>query len=191
MALRKQALETPIDIEGGNPGLSSRNIDVKKHMRHVGKMLKITPDYEHLQHICLFRMTRGSDTVVYTDIHRDGPIYAGICFLNTPEQCSGGTSFYRHKRTGLEMWPTRRQVKELITKGKLPKGVTGDKTAIEFWEEEGRDRSKWEQTLFVPMVFNRALFYSGNQFHTMSSWKEFGETQDTARMTLIYSFHEL
>lgn len=189
-AIRSQALRTPIKEDGGNPGLSSKNIDVDKHMKHVARHLKIEPDYAHLPHVVLFRMTRGSDPVLYTDIHRDGPIYAGVCYLNLPNQCSGGTSFFRHKRTGLEAWPTRREVKSLITSGKLPSRVTNDKEAIIYWEEQGKDRANWEQTIFIPMVFNRALFYNGNQFHTMTSWHEFGDTKATARMTLVYFFHE-
>jgi hypothetical protein len=191
IALRKQALSTPIDITGGNPGLSSANVDVHKHMKHIGELLKITPDYEHLQHVALFRMTRSNDSIVFTDIHRDGPVYAGVCYLNPPKQCSGGTSFFRHKRTGLDRWPTRKQTKSLIAAGKIPKSASGDKGAIEWWEDQGRDRSNWEEILRVPMVFNRALFYYGELFHSMTSWSEFGRTKSTARMTMIYHFHEL
>jgi hypothetical protein len=36
----------------------------------------------------------------------------------------------------------------------------------------------------------QAKFYNGNQFHTMSSWREFCETKATARMTQVYIFHE-
>jgi len=190
-SVRRQALNTTIDITGGNPGLSSVNIDVKRNMSHVGRVLKIQPDYDHLKHIVLFRMTRGSDKVIYTDIHVDGPCYAGVCYLNLPSQCSGGISFFKHKRTGLESWPNRKKVRSLIDAGKLPKSVSSEQEAILYWEEQGRDRSNWEQTIHVPMRFNRALFYNGNQFHSMSSWREFGETQATARMTLVYFFHEL
>jgi len=189
-AVRRQALATPIERVGGNPGLTSANIDVERNMAHVGRQLKIEPDYAHLRFIVLFRMTRGSDQIRDTDIHVDGPCYGGVCYLNLPSQCSGGTSFFRHKRTGLEAWPTRRQVNALIEEGKLPERVKREKEAILFWELQGRDRSNWEETIHVPMRFNRALFYNGNQFHSMASWHEFGETKATARMTMVYFFHE-
>lgn len=189
-AVRRQALDTPIDVGGGNPGLTSANVDVRRNMRHVGRLLKIEPDYAHLRHVVLFRMTRGSDAIRDTDIHVDGPCYAGVCYLNPPAQCSGGTSFFRHKATGLETWPNRRQLKTLIDDGRLPSAVRHEKQAILYWEEQGSDRSNWEETMHVPMRFNRALFYAGNQFHSMSSWREFGETKDTARMTMVYFFHE-
>lgn len=188
--MRKQALSTDIDITGGNPGLSSLNIDVEKNMFHVGEVLKIEPDFKHLKHICLFRMTKGSDEVKFTDIHVDGPIYAGVCYLNLPEQCSGGVSFYRHKKTGLEHWPSRKETKALIKAGLLPPEVVSEEEEILYWEEEGRNRERWEQTIHIPMKYNRAAFYYGNQFHTMSTWKEFGEEPDTARMTFVYFFHE-
>lgn len=190
MAVREKALETPIDVKGGNPGLTSANIDVGKNMRHVGRLLKIKPDYAHLKHVVLFRMTRGSDAIIDTDIHVDGPCYAGVCYLNLSHQCSGGTSFFKHKATGLEEWPTRRQVNSLISEGKLPARIKKEKDAILYWEEQGSDRSNWEETIHVPMRFNRALFYNGNQFHSMSSWSEFGETKQASRMTLVYFFHE-
>lgn len=190
-AVRQKALATPIEVTGGNPGLTSANIDVAKNMRHIGRLLKIKPDYAHLRFISLFRMTRGSDLIRDTDIHADGPVYAGVCFLNLPEQCSGGTTFFRHKKTGLEAWPTRRQLTSLIAEGRLPERVKREKDLILYWEEQGSDRSKWEPTIHVPMVFNRALFYYGNQFHSMTSWREFGETKETARMTQVYFFHEL
>jgi len=188
--LRRQALATAIEVEGGNPGLTSANVDVRKHMRHVGRMLKIQPDYAHLRHVALFRMTRGSDTIRDTDVHVDGPCYAGVCYLNLPKQCSGGTTFFRHKRTGLEAWPTRRQTAALVASGKLPARVKREEDEILYWEEQGSDRANWETTLHVPMRFNRALFYNGNQFHSMTSWHEFGETKSSARMTMVYFFHE-
>lgn len=189
--LRSQALVTPIDIQGGNPGLSSVNVDVRRHMSRVGKVLKIRPDYKHLKFISLFRMTRGSDKVRDTDIHVDGPCYAGVCYLNLPDQCSGGTTFFKHKRTGLERWPTRKQTSSLIEAGKLPSSLKRERDEIIYWEEQGHDRSLWEPTLHVPMRYNRALFYDGRQFHSMTSWAEFGEAPATARLTMVYFFHEL
>jgi Family of unknown function (DUF6445) len=189
-AVRQKALATTIQVIGGNPGMTSANVDTAKNMRHIGRLLKIKPDYAHLRFISLFRMTRGSDVMRATDIHADGPVYAGVCFLNLPEQCSGGTTFFRHKETGLDTWPTKRQLTSLIAEGKLPERVKREEELTLYWEEQGRDRSKWESTIHVPMVFNRALFYYGNQFHTMTSWREFGETAETARLTQVYFFHE-
>lgn len=188
--MRRLALSMTIDITGGNPGLSSKNIDVDNNMRHVGKVLKIKPDYNHLKHICLFRMTKGSDEVKFTDIHADGPVYAGVCYLNLPEQCSGGISFFKHKKTGLEQWPSRKKTKQLIRAGLMPPEASQEEEEVLFWEEEGRNRNGWEQTMHIPMKYNRAAFYYGNQFHTMSSWKEFGNDPSNARMTFVYFFHE-
>jgi hypothetical protein len=189
-AVRRQALVTRIEVGGGNPGLTSANIDVHRNMKHVGRLLKIKPDYGHLKHVVLFRMTRGSDTIRDTDIHVDGPCYAGVCYLNIASQCSGGTTFFRHKQTGLETWPTKRQMTSLVAAGKLPSRVKREEDEILYWEEQGSHRSNWEETMHVPMRFNRALFYDGNQFHSMSSWREFGETKATARMTMVFFFHE-
>jgi len=34
--------------------------------------------------------------------HRDDSMLAGVLYLNLPDQCRGGTAFYRHKETGTE-----------------------------------------------------------------------------------------
>src|SRR5689334_16701180 len=39
-----------------------------------------------------------------TWVHFDRWRWVGVLYLNPPEQCQGGTSFFRHKRTGFERW---------------------------------------------------------------------------------------
>ena len=43
------------------------------------------------------------DTELHTNIHADNPVapWACVYYLNLPEQCKGGTAFYKHKETGM------------------------------------------------------------------------------------------
>ena len=39
--------------------------------------------------------------------HIDTVMLAGVVYLNLPEQCRGGTAFYRHRATGIAEWRVR------------------------------------------------------------------------------------
>jgi hypothetical protein len=52
------------------------------------------------------RLTLAGDTGRYC-VHVDiGVDWSGVLYLNHPEQCRGGTSFFRHRSTGSEHAPT-------------------------------------------------------------------------------------
>jgi len=39
------------------------------------------------------------------------------------------------------------------------------------------------------MHHNRAVFYDAKQFHSITAWDRFGETDDTARLTRLFFFN--
>lgn len=93
-------------------------------------------------------------------------VIATVIYLNIPEECSGGTAFYRNRQLGLfnasdDPDKYRDQVSQIHT---------GDNT------EDGRDyflsgwERYWECIDLVPMAFNRAVIYPGIYFH--SAWHE-------------------
>lgn len=82
-------------------------------------------------------------------VHSDYPAdFNLIIYLSLPEDCKGGTSLFREKETGAEgiFSPSFRD---------LPLAAR-------------RDRSLWEETLHVPMVYNRAVFISGSYYHSQT-----------------------
>lgn len=116
------------------------------------------------------------------DIHVDSCAWGGVLFLNPPQQCRGGTSFWRHKKTGLERWPNRVEQAELLARYRI----------TNCWEffvtREGMRRERWERCLEVPMRFNRLVLFRGEFFHSHSHY--FGTRRDNARLTQLFFFDE-
>ena len=91
--------------------------------------------------------------------HVDGCSYAGLLYLSKPEDCAGGTTIYRHKSTGDEIY---------------------DKAHKHLYNF--RDASQWEIITEIEMVYNRLVMYPGQLFHSITPIF-FGDTIDNARLT--------
>lgn len=86
-----------------------------------------------------------------TFIHADQNCaqWACVLYLNPPNQCHGGTAFWKHKATGLEALPAGR--------------------IEEFYQsinQDGNDPASWEMTGLVGMKYNRAVLYNSQMFHS-------------------------
>ena len=118
--------------------------------------------------------------------------YAGLVYLNSPEQCAGGTSFWRHRLSGLER---ASQVNGASLPALLARfGVADEKSLVKRVLGEGEPEAAtgyptgstamWELTEVVPMKFNRLVVYDSNLFHTPHFHEDrFGETLETRRLT--------
>lgn len=108
-------------------------------------------------------------------IHADSAYsdFAAVLYLNTPEQCRGGTAFWRHKKTGWEWMPTEKEVR---AKGKSPTRVLAQIT--EDWNNE----SAWEQVALAEMKFNRVAIYPTKRFHSRYPFEAFGSTPEDGRL---------
>ena len=91
--------------------------------------------------------------------HVDGCSYAGIIYLTKPEDCAGGTSIYRHKPSGDEVY--RKENRHLY---------------------DFQDPSQWEVIIDVEMVYNRLVIYPGQLFHAITP-VFFGDNIANARLT--------
>ena len=91
--------------------------------------------------------------------HVDGCSGAGIVYLSKPEHCAGGTTIYRHKATGDEIY--NKQNRQLY---------------------DFRDPAQWEVIEEVEMVYNRLVIYPGQLFHAITP-VFFGERIDNSRLT--------
>lgn len=117
-----------------------------------------------------------------TYIHNDALIgtYTAILFLNTPEQCKGGTAFWMHK---LYKWSYQPTVEELP-----PLGL---KDTPEFWKtvlDDGFDESKWEMMDYAPMAFNRLILFNSRAFHSRYPQEAFGDDTATGRLIKVFFF---
>jgi hypothetical protein len=112
-----------------------------------------------------------------TYIHNDALIgtITGILYLNLPEQCHGGTAFWKHRRFGWAHHP--------VTHRELDS--TGFCDTKEFWEDllkQGFDESKWEMIDYCEMRFNRLLLFWSPRYHSRYPMKAFGRELSDARL---------
>jgi hypothetical protein len=118
------------------------------------------------------------------------PQLAATVYLNPPEQCRGGTAFYRHVKTGLVAMPLPAdpQLQDVIT-------THGYASAAHVLEDivarssrrsgGGRDWiRRWEVVALVKMRFNRLVLHAGNLLHgPIMGRADFGRTLETTRLT--------
>lgn len=106
----------------------------------------------------LFRYTL-ANTQKKAHCHVDGSSFAGIVYLTQPEHCAGGTSIFRHKPTGDEIFnPLHKHMYDFL------------------------DESQWELVKEVEMVYNRLVMYPGQLFHSITPIF-FGDNITNARLT--------
>ena len=116
------------------------------------------------------------------DIHVDpGRDWAGVLFLTLPEHCRGGTCFWRHKRLGIEQMPD--DPAEIARHGYK----SFEEMRISLAEGDGMDRYKWEQTMTVPMRFNRLVLFRSWLWHSPAV--NFGDRPENARLTQVFFFN--
>lgn len=124
-----------------------------------------------------FRITLAGEESRYL-VHVDPSFlyWVGVVYLSLPEDCRGGTSFYRHKALASDRTP--------LTQAELaPQGVA-DVAAL--LQRDGRDPACWERVMTVPMRFNRLILYRPWLWH--SAEPGFGDRPDNARLIQALSF---
>jgi hypothetical protein len=176
--LRERALKLNYSLKGPYPGLNSvEKINIPGLDEMVSRLVyqpvrpPWTKNYSHGS----FRLALAKDDEP-AKIHIDQSHWSGILYLSRPEDCQGGTEFYRHLPTGTDHMPfTEQGIAEL--------GYSSfDHLREEILEKDALDRSKWELTMVVPMRFNRLVLTQPQYWHT--SGPSFGDTPETGR--LIY-----
>jgi hypothetical protein len=113
-------------------------------------------------------------------VHIDPAFYSGILYLSAPEDCRGGTDFYRHRRTGLDSVPTD----PLQT---VRAGYDDINDLIEdVVNADTLKPSKWERTFTAPMRFNRLILFSPWMFHNSAAG--FGTNAENGRLVYLMFF---
>ena len=102
--------------------------------------------------------------------------WVGVIYLNTPEQCQGGTSLYRHKGLGLDRTPQNQAELEAY----------GASSILDLLEKEGNDPSKWEHLMTVPMRYNRLVVYRPWMWHAPA--EPFGNSLENGRLMQLVCF---
>ncbi len=119
-------------------------------------------------------------------VHVDPTRWSGVIYLTLPEHCAGGTSFYKHKETGLtrllpEPHPeVQNAIKSLgMSHEQLSKLVIADSLNLDKWEETDR----------VTMMYNRLILFDGGKFHGVPH--VFGKSRENSRLTQHFFFNEV
>ena len=128
-----------------------------------------------------FRMTLASDPAGRFNIHIDeDTVWAGIAYLTLPEQCQGGSVFYRHIPTGTDRAP--------ILPGDLAAfgADTPEDAVAKVLDPDSSDPSKWETIMTVPMRFNRLALFRPWFWH--AGTEAFGDDPENGRLIQVLFF---
>lgn len=179
--LREAALKlTYPPQEGAFPGRNSQErINIpgmdEEVSRLVGEPLAALPHLSHAKS----RLTLAADKG-RAKVHIDESHWSGILYLSRPEDCHGGTEFFRHLRTNTDHAPV--DASELAALGYSSQAeMYGD-----IVETDSLDDSAWERTMTVPMRFNRLVLLRPWLWHTAGPG--FGDTPDNGRLVYLLFF---
>ncbi len=112
-------------------------------------------------------------------VHVDPSHWSGILYLSRPEDCRGGTEFFRHLRTGAE--------RAAYTDEEAAKyGYASVKEMVRDIGKDSMDDTKWEMTMRVPMRFNRLVLLRPWLWHTAG--ESFGDTLENGRLVYLMFF---
>jgi hypothetical protein len=168
-------------LEGAFPGRNSLerlNLDglVPRVSHLVGEPLQLMSP---LQSHGKCRITLAADKG-RAKVHIDPSYWSGILYLSRPQDCRGGTEFFRHRATGSERAPLDQR--ELASMGYS----TMEQMHREIIERDSNDDSKWECTMQVPMRFNRLVLLRPWLWHTAGP--AFGDSMENGRLVYLMFF---
>jgi hypothetical protein len=126
------------------------------------------------------RIALASDVGAFK-VHTDGSHWSGILYLSRPEDCRGGTDFFRHIPTNTERAPY--SDKEAADKFGAP---SAKQWVADLLERDSNDDSKWEMVMRVPMRFNRLLLLRPWLWHTAG--ESFGDKPENGRLVFLMFF---
>ena len=179
--LREAALRlTYPEQQGAFPGRNSlERINIggldEEVSRLVGEPLAALPKLSHAK--C--RITLAADKG-RARVHIDESHWSGILYLSRPEDCRGGTEFFRHVPTGTDHAPVdaaERAALGFSTHEQMHQAIV---------EKDSLDATKWEKTIDVPMRFNRLVLLRPWLWHTAGPG--FGDRIENGRLVYLLFF---
>ena len=184
-AVRRRALELSYSLAGHFPGLNSIEkiklnglTEAISQLVHEPLHTPWSPDNPHES--C--RLALSSDAKPGR-VHIDTSHWTGVLSLSRDEHSSGGTEFFRHRRTGTEHLP-------LTPAALLAAGYSSyDELDVDILQKDALDRTKWEQVLSVPLRFNRLILLQPHYWHTAGPG--FGENAENGRLVYLMFFNRV
>ena len=180
--VRNRALELTYSVGGNYPGRDSvERLAIDGLDEAVSSIMRqrLTAQLGEQFNHGKCRLTLSSDDQL-ARVHVDPSHLSGILYLSRPEDCAGGTEFFRHVRTGTDRVP--------MTEEEL--AALGYNSYVDMHRDivlnDGGDRSKWQQTMTVPMRYNRLVLLQPHYWHT--SGPGFGDNVGNGRLVYLMFF---
>ncbi|KFL37740.1 DUF6445 family protein [Arenimonas donghaensis] len=180
--LREAALRMDYpDVQGKFPGRNSQQrlqlegLD-QEVSRLVGEpLVSMPPPQAHGK----FRIATAGD-VGSAKVHVDTAHWSGILYLSRPEDCRGGTEFFRHRATNSDRGP-------ISDEEARAQGYASARQMIsDILERDTMNDAAWELTMRVPMRFNRLVLLRPWLWHTAG--EAFGDSLENGRLIYLMFF---
>lgn len=183
--LVQTAIDTMVEEDsptGGYAGVMTTQYFLGEPMREVFQKLTLEPSLNSSTNANgRLRFTRENDSFKF-HIHYDVDMktkWAGVVYLSKEHPKVDGTSFWRHKRTGLEIAPN-------TVEGFKQYGWENFTDLKNFLETEGLDESLWEKTFTIPYKYNRLVLFRPWLLH--SPGPAWGDRLDNCRIVQTLFF---
>ncbi len=184
MGFRKPPYET------GYPGYETPSLDEKQLKQIASKLGEVVNSrlaWPSSKPQGVFRITTPKDEEERKNlVHIDPCSWTAVVYLSLPQHCLGGTSFYRHKETGLHSYfpEINPEVQDALRERE-----TDYASLQKIIFKDTLDLSKWEETERVSMRFNRAILFRGGRFHGVPTL--FGDSLENGRLVQTFFFYEV
>ena len=189
-ALRLCATQAQRSANGNFPGVQTPPQPVGATMQRIAGMLGRAVKWDSPDNGAL-RVSLASDDA-RADVHVDNPtlphIFGGVLYLSRPEDCRGGTRFYRHRSTGHDRRPDDAALAGMghasfldFQKRHLP---INRRLPFAEWQQQ-RDAT-WAFLFEVPMRFNRLIVFRSDFFHAITEL--FGDRAESGRLVQLFHF---
>ena len=182
-AIRAEALKLTYRVEGRFPGLNSiERLTIGGLDEAVSNIVRQpvhapwSHDFSHGH--CRLALDKDDRP---GRIHIDQSQLSGILYLSRPEDCRGGTEFYRHIPTDSDRLPMDPAALRRLGYSSY------EDLQHEILDKDALDRSKWELTMTVPMRFNRLILLQPHYWHTPGPG--FGSSVEDGRLVYLMFFN--
>ena len=184
-AVREKALGLTYSRTGHYPGRGSTEQLKIDGLEQMVSAIVRQPVYanwpaDHAHATCRLTLAENDEEA---PIHIDPNHLSGVLYLSRPEDCRGGTEFYLHKRTNTDRRPMSPSDLKEMGYGSYPELIK------DVLHTDGRDRSKWELTMSVPMRFNRLILFQPQYYHTAGPG--FGDSLENGRLVYLIFFQRM